>query len=272
MREGRLRNKEMRKRKRVNGSKGRGGMTRKRREAQRQKAYGKQGSYKVSREGKGSEGDRSASYAGNQSSEGTTLGVSRYAGLLRYPSEETPASRSPNTRKEREVEVKGPKKGRKRVMAKVRKRREQTGKVGDGKRKEKADRVWEEERVRVGTGYRVRWANAGDTDAGMKQEEVGGVLATPRKREFDVGYGDRKTYERKEGMEVELAKNNIGRRIRYDVRVSGPRKGMGARERVRNEVCNRERRRKRSVYTGCGRTRKSRVGKKKLKPTKVTAR
>lgn len=252
-------------------------MTRKRREAQRQKAYGKQGSYKVSREGKGSEGDRSASYAGNQSSEGTTLGVSREAGVgnpLRVTPAKlpTPASRSPNTRKEREVEVKGPKKGRKRVMAKVRKRREQTGKVGDGKRKEKADRVWEEERVRVGTGYRVRWANAGDTDAGMKQEEVGGVLATPRKREFDVGYGDRKTYERKEGMEVELAKNNIGRRIRYDVRVSGPRKGMGARERVRNEVCNRERRRKRSVYTGCGRTRKSRVGKKKLKPTKVTAR
>lgn len=248
----------MRKRKRVNASKGRGGRTRKRREAQRQKAYGKQGSYKVSREG---------GYAPKSTDWRAEVGGEREACAR---SEESVVA--PNTRKAREVEVKGPKKGRKRVMAKVRKRREQTGKVGDGKRKAKEDRVWEEERVRVGTGYRVRWANGGETDAGKEEGGVAREAGTPRKREFDVGYGDRKTYERKEGVEVELAKNNIGRRIRYDVRVSGPRKGMGARERVRNEVCNRERRRKRSVYTGCGRTRKSRVGKKKLKPTKVTAR
>lgn len=218
----------MRKSRRLIGYSGIGGRTRKRREAQRQKSYK---GYKVSLER-----CEASDYAGESAVEKAQ--ESRGGGM-------------------RLVEVKGNKPGlsSKRVLEKVRKRRGRTVKVGEGKRKEQAVGVWEEEMVRVGTGYRVRWVN---------QDE--------RKREFDVGYGDMKTYERKPGVEVELAKNNIGRRIRYDEGRSGTRKGIGARERVMNEVCNRERRRKRSVYTGCGRTRKSRVGKKKLKPTKVTAR
>ena len=134
---------------------------------------------------------------------------------------------------------------RKVVQKRVGKRREEAGKVVVGKRKKKEERRWEEERVRVGTGFRVRWPET------QKKE----------KRVLDIGYGDRKEYKRKEGVEVELAKNNIGRKLKAE--------GKGARERVMKEVCTRERIRKRSVYTGCGRTRKSRVGKKKLKPTKV---
>lgn len=135
---------------------------------------------------------------------------------------------------------------------KVEKRRKATGKAGEGKRKKEGERVWEEEMVRVGTGYRVRWAEKREGEKEVK------------KRVFDVGYSDRKEYVREEGVEVELAKNNMGRNVKYV--------GKEARQRAMNVVCKRERMRKRSVYTGCGRTRKSRVGKKKLKPTKVRAR
>ena len=78
-----------------------------------------------------------------------------------------------------------------------------------------------------------------------------------------MGYGDRKPYKIPEGIEVELGKTNAGRKVKSV--------GKGAQERVMNVVCTIERIRKRSVYTGCGRTRKHRVGKKKLKPTKPAA-
>ena len=59
---------------------------------------------------------------------------------------------------------------------------------------------------------------------------------------MDVGYTDRKKYKRKEGVEVEVEKNQIGR------------------EKVMNAVVEREKRRKVSEYTGSGIVRKERVG------------
>ena len=209
------RKKEKEKAKMIKRRKGEGkgkrreGRTRKRREAQRKKERGEKG-IKVSRE-QGAEG----------------LEVDR-KGVARND-------------KEKKVV-------RKKRWEKVEKRREATEKAGEGKRKKEAEKVWEEEMVRVGTGYRVRWA-----------EGTG-----EKKRVFDLGYSDRKEYVREEGVEVEIAKNNIGRTVKYV--------GEEARQRAMNVVCKREKMRKRSVYTGCGRTRKSRVGKKKLKPTKVRAR
>lgn len=144
----------------------------------------------------------------------------------------------------------------KQVRKEVRQRREEVEKREQGRRKEKEAAEWEEERVRVGTGYRVR---KGESEAGES-----GVLPAGTERRFEVGYGDTKKYTRPEGVEVELGKTNTGRKVKS--------KGRGARERVMKVVCIREGRRKRSVYTGCGRIRKSRVGKKKLKPTKVRAR
>lgn len=136
-----------------------------------------------------------------------------------------------------------------RGVRRAEKRREGTRKRAGGKRKEKECREWQEERVRVGTGYRVRWAGR------EGEREKGRVL--------DLGYGHRRKHKLPLGMEVTRGKNHMSRILK--------RKGEKARERVMNEVCKRERRRPRSVYTGCGRTRKSRVGKKKLKPTKVRA-
>jgi hypothetical protein len=103
---------------------------------------------------------------------------------------------------------------------------------------------WKEDVVRVGTGYRVR-----------RDEK------DPRKRRFDVGYSDRKEYKRKEGREVKVEKSNIGRTLVG--------KGKDARVRVINAVCAREKLRPASEYTGSGIRRKSRVGKRKLKPTKA---
>ena len=105
---------------------------------------------------------------------------------------------------------------------------------------------WEEERVRVGTGYRVK---------GLEELKEKGL----RRRELDLGYGHRRTYDRPYEMGVEVSK--AGRKL--------SREGESARQKVIKEVCGLERRRPLSEYTGCGRTRKSRVGKKKLKPTKV---
>lgn len=144
----------------------------------------------------------------------------------------------------RRVERKGGKEAVGKRWGKVAGRRGEREKAGEGKRKGEAPKVWEEELVRVGTGYRVR-----------RVEEH---------REFDLGYSDMKKYVREKGVSVEVAKNNMGRTLKYS--------GEEAREKAMNIVCKRERMRKRSVYTGCGRTRKSRVGKKKLKPTKVRAR
>ena len=81
---------------------------------------------------------------------------------------------------------------------------------------------------------------------------------------MDVGYTDRKKYKRKEGVEVEVEKNQIGRKRKG--------KGKKGREKVMNAVVEREKRRKVSEYTGSGIVRKERVGRKKLKPTKARAK
>jgi len=102
---------------------------------------------------------------------------------------------------------------------------------------------WKEQVVRVGTGYRVR-----------KDEK------DPRKRRFDVGYADLKSYKRKEGREATVDGSNMGRTVVG--------KGKDARVKVMNAVCAMEKRRVVSEYTGSGILRKSMVGKLKLKPTK----
>lgn len=111
-------------------------------------------------------------------------------------------------------------------------------------REAKGPQEWKEQVVRVGTGYRVR-----------KDER------NPRKRRFDVGYADRKAYTRKDGREVTVETSNMGRTV------SG--KGDQARVKVMNAVSAREKRRPASEYTGSGIRRKSKVGKRKLKPTKA---
>lgn len=143
-------------------------------------------------------------------------------------------------------------KERKKVRARVSQLREATAKRAKGKRKKKEETEWSEEIVRVGTGFRVRIAPVDPQ-----------TVESTATRDFDVGFSDRKKYKRKEHVEVELAKNHIGRKLKLVAK--------GARQTLINEVCKIENRRKRSEYTGCGITRKSRVGKKKLKPTKVRA-
>jgi len=106
---------------------------------------------------------------------------------------------------------------------------------------------WKEQVARVGTGYRVR-----------RDEK------DPRKRNFDVGYADLKTYKRKEGREVKVEGTNMGRMVSA--------KGKDARVKVMNAVCAMEKRRPASEYTGSGILRKSRVGKLKLKPTKPSGK
>lgn len=106
---------------------------------------------------------------------------------------------------------------------------------------------WKEEVARVGTGFRVR-----------KHEK------DPSRRRFDVGYSDRKEYRRKPGREVVVDQSSMGRSLRG--------KGEDARVKVINAVCGMEKRRRVSEYTGSGIRRKSRVGKRKLKPTKPQAK
>lgn len=104
---------------------------------------------------------------------------------------------------------------------------------------------YETEMVRVGTGYRVR--------------KVEG-----KERELDLGFGHIRKYTLGPGVEL-VEVNKSGRKLWAD-KQEGP---VSGRERVMRDVVGLERRRPLSVYTGCGITRKSRVGKKKLKPTKV---
>lgn len=106
---------------------------------------------------------------------------------------------------------------------------------------------WKEQVVRVGTGFRVR-----------KHEKDQG------RRRFDVGYADRKTYKRKPGREAVVDQSSMGRTVRG--------KGEEARVKVMNAVCEMEKRRPASEYTGSGIRRKSQVGKRKLKPTKPQAK
>lgn len=102
---------------------------------------------------------------------------------------------------------------------------------------------WKEQMVRVGTGFRVR-----------KDDK------NPQRRRFDVGYADVKPYKRKENREVTIDASNINRTIVG--------KGKDARVKVINAVCDIEKRRPVSKYTGSGILRKSMVGKLKLKSTK----
>lgn len=133
---------------------------------------------------------------------------------------------------------------RKRKRKEVRKERERL--KGE---KEKTEEVneWKEEVVRVGTGYRVR-----------RDEK------DKNTRRFDVGYSDRKKYTRKEGRKAIVDQSSIGRTVRG--------KGKDARVKVMNAVSEMEKRRRVSEYTGSGIIRKSRVGKRKLKPTKPQAK
>jgi hypothetical protein len=117
----------------------------------------------------------------------------------------------------------------------------------EGKQGGAGEREWKEQVARVGTGYRVR-----------KDEK------DPSRRWFDVGYSDRKTYQRKPGREATVDASNTGRTVRG--------KGKDARIRVMNAVVQLEKRRRVSDYTGSGIRRKSRVGKRKLKPTKPQAK
>ena len=216
----------MRKRRIVKERSGRGGSTRGRREGRRQEEAKNKG-WKVSREGYREEGS-----LGRR----VEVEVKRRKDIA--PRGESVWREDKNISRRAE--------GRKQKYVGVRKRREKVEKGGRGRRKKKEADKWEEEIVRVGTGYRVRRGDA------------------PGRRKFDVGYGDRKPYKIPMGVEVELGKTNTSRKVKSE--------GKGARERVMKVVCTRERIRKRSVYTGCGRSRKSRVGKKKLKPTKVRTR
>lgn len=140
----------------------------------------------------------------------------------------------------REKEIKG-----KRKKRRERKRggRERKIEKESAKEKERPVKEWKEQIARVGTGYRVR-----------KDEK------DPTRRRFDVGYSDRKVYKRKEGREGRIDQTNMGRTLVG--------KGENARVKVMNAVCQIEKRRKVSDYTGSGIRRKSRVGKRKLKPTK----
>jgi hypothetical protein len=138
------------------------------------------------------------------------------------------------------------------AMPLVKKRREGTVARAGSKMKQAIPTEWQEDRVRIGTGYRVRRA---------ADREIGGENSNSLV--LDLGYGHKRCHKRPEGMEATRRKTNIGRTLSI--------KAKKARELVIQEICKRERRRPRSVYTGCGRTRKNRVGKKKLKPTKVRA-
>jgi len=106
---------------------------------------------------------------------------------------------------------------------------------------------WKEQVARVGTGYRVR----------KDEKDI-------QKRRFDVGYADLKSYKRKEGREAVIDTSNMGRSLVG--------KGKDARVKVINAVCEIEKRRPASEYTGSGILRKSLVGKLKLKPTKPSGK
>jgi len=118
------------------------------------------------------------------------------------------------------------------------------GKEDRLKKAEKAVTEWKEQVVRVGTGFRVR-----------KDEK------DPKRRRFDVGFADMKSYKRKDGREAVIDSSNMGRTV------TG--KCVDARVKVINAVSAMEKRRRVSKYTGSGILRKSLVGKLKLKSTKA---
>lgn len=170
------------------------------------------------------------------------LGTRRQELVIRLEASPSVAGAGTRRGSERQRTLTEGRQGRKTsVQAKLRQKAE--GSEGRTHGKGTQDQEWKEQVARVGTGYRVR-----------RDEK------DPRKRRFDVGYSDRKEYKRKEGVEVQVEASNTGRRVRA--------KGADARVKVMNAVCGMEKRRPASPYTGSGIRRKSRVGKRKLKPTK----
>jgi hypothetical protein len=115
--------------------------------------------------------------------------------------------------------------------------------INKKKKKEEEVLEWKVPIARIGTGYRVRLDET-----------------NPRRRNFDVGYSDIKTYQIKDGRHATVESSNKGRTLYAS--------GKGCRVRVINAVCSIENRQKVSKYTGSGILRKSRVGRLKLKPTK----
>jgi hypothetical protein len=130
------------------------------------------------------------------------------------------------------------------AVTKTHERREKYRGTRGQKEEEKRGR-WKEERVRVGTGYRVR------SREGKGKEGA---------RVFDLGYCDLKVRQRKRGVVAKV--NDAGTARTREA------EGAEARRRVMNTVVEIEKRRPLSAYTGAGVARKSKVGKKKLKSTK----
>jgi len=204
------------------------------RSSERTKERGKADTRKVERKGR------------NQKEEGE----SRFGNLGR----ESRKALSDSGRKELNLEVSlfNPEKNGKEVRAKRKKRREKKRHQREERERNQETKVedikeWKEKVVRVGTGYRVRKDEKDQT-----------------RRRFDVGYSDRKVYKRKEGRDAVIDQGNMGRTLVG--------KGENARVKVMNAVCQREKRRQVSDYTGSGIRRKSRVGTRKLKPTKPQAK
>lgn len=171
-------------------------------------------------------------------------------GGRRNQSQRKRVSESGKINLERSVERKGRAgstgKREKEIRGSIKKRREKQRKrraERTGKDKPRKVIEWKEQIARVGTGYRVRKDEKDST-----------------RRRFDVGYSDRKVYKRKDGREGVIDQSNIGRTL------TG--KGEDSRVKVMNAVCQIEKRRRVSDYTGSGIRRKSQVGKRKLKPTK----
>ena len=98
----------------------------------------------------------------------------------------------------------------------------------------------EEERARIGTGFRVR--REGKT------------------RRFDVGFSDVKTFDRPAGREATVASGQTT----FTLKATGP----NAQVRLGNAVHLISRLRPRNAYTGTGIVRKRDRGIQKLKPTK----
>jgi len=107
---------------------------------------------------------------------------------------------------------------------------------GKTSKKERA----EEERVRVGTGYRMR--REGTT------------------RRLDVGFSDVKTYERPQGVSARVGSNQTTCVVHAE--------GSDAAVRVGNVVDRLRKIRRRNPYTGTGRVRKSDRRTRKRKPMK----
>ena len=126
-------------------------------------------------------------------------------------------------------------------MTRATERRRQVSTLGRGRATlATAPTEAEEDRIRVGTGYRVRREG--------------------RTRRLDVGFSDVKPFDRPEGVEAKVASSQTG----FTLKATGPR----ARVRLGNAIDRVRHVRPSSAYTGTGILRKRDRGRKKLKPTK----